>query len=214
MGQRLAPRLAIAFVAKIETPILERVSLMYCRYIDGCFVVCATQEEIDKCFDLINRQSELIKLTREKPSESWLFFLKCRSSLWGATLSQSDIGSPATKIYYNSSLASAHPRQTERGVIRSMFQTATNFSTGEDEKKESVEVAQKITELNGYKCPPHSHRSTRAGSSNVPRKGVPNGKIPFMIPFISDKVSASMRRCLKRSGVEITVGLVDIPPNT
>ncbi|VDO45741.1 unnamed protein product [Haemonchus placei] len=97
MEQRLAPCLAIAFMAKIETLVLERLPMMYCRYIDDCFVVCSTQEEMVKCFDLINRQSEHIKLTESRQRAGSLF-LTCRSSSWGAALSQNGIGSSATKI--------------------------------------------------------------------------------------------------------------------
>ena len=39
MGQRLAPALAIAYMAKIEAPVLGG-PLLYCRYIDDCFIVC------------------------------------------------------------------------------------------------------------------------------------------------------------------------------
>ncbi|EYC46193.1 hypothetical protein Y032_0405g882 [Ancylostoma ceylanicum] len=31
-------------------PASERRPLLYCRYIDDCFVTCATQAEMDKCF--------------------------------------------------------------------------------------------------------------------------------------------------------------------
>ncbi|VDL87654.1 unnamed protein product [Nippostrongylus brasiliensis] len=62
-------------MSKIETPILERKPLLYCRYIDDCFIVCATQEEMDLCFDLLNNQAENIKLTREKPTGRWLPYL-------------------------------------------------------------------------------------------------------------------------------------------
>ena len=75
MGQRLAPTLAIAFMAKVEEPILERAPLLYCRYVDDCCIVCPTQAELDACFDLLNRQSPHIKLTREKPVNNWLPFL-------------------------------------------------------------------------------------------------------------------------------------------
>ncbi|KAK6729103.1 hypothetical protein RB195_006259 [Necator americanus] len=75
MGQRLAPTLAISFMAIIEAPVLELHPLFYSRYIDDCFVICATQAEMDKCFDLLDRQSEHIKLAREKPQSNWLPFL-------------------------------------------------------------------------------------------------------------------------------------------
>ncbi|VDM64183.1 unnamed protein product [Angiostrongylus costaricensis] len=75
MGQRLALSLAIAFISKVEAPMTDLGPPLYCRYIDDCFVLCSTQEEMDKCFKLLNKQSEYIKLTREKPKENWLPFL-------------------------------------------------------------------------------------------------------------------------------------------
>lgn len=39
MGQKLAPVLAVAFMSKVENPLLERMPTLYCRYIDDCFIV-------------------------------------------------------------------------------------------------------------------------------------------------------------------------------
>uniref|UniRef100_A0A0K0DL03 Reverse transcriptase domain-containing protein n=1 Tax=Angiostrongylus cantonensis TaxID=6313 RepID=A0A0K0DL03_ANGCA len=70
MGQRMAPRLAIAFMPKVEAPVTDLGPLLYCGYINDCFVLCSTQEEMDKCFELLNEQSEYIKFTREKPKKN------------------------------------------------------------------------------------------------------------------------------------------------
>uniref|UniRef100_A0A0K0DLY0 Reverse transcriptase domain-containing protein n=1 Tax=Angiostrongylus cantonensis TaxID=6313 RepID=A0A0K0DLY0_ANGCA len=75
MGQRLALSLAIAFVSKLEDPVLGLRPLLYCKYIDDCFIIFSTQEEMDKCFEMLNEQSEYIKFTREKPRKNWLSFL-------------------------------------------------------------------------------------------------------------------------------------------
>lgn len=75
MRQRLAPALAICFMSKIERPVIERLPIMYCRYIDDCCVVTATQSEMDELFNIVNIQSQYIKFTREVPSEGWLPFL-------------------------------------------------------------------------------------------------------------------------------------------
>ncbi|KAK6764270.1 hypothetical protein RB195_024550 [Necator americanus] len=75
MGQRLAPTLAIVFMAKIEKPIIDRKPLLYYRYIDDCCVVCSTQAELDACFNLLNQQCPHIKFTRERPIDNWLAFL-------------------------------------------------------------------------------------------------------------------------------------------
>ncbi|VDO74274.1 unnamed protein product [Heligmosomoides polygyrus] len=50
MGQRLAPVLAVAFMSKVEGPVLERMPAIYCRYVDDCFVICPTQLKKDTCF--------------------------------------------------------------------------------------------------------------------------------------------------------------------
>ncbi|VDM63570.1 unnamed protein product [Angiostrongylus costaricensis] len=70
MGQRLAPSLAIAFMSKVEAPVTDLGPLLYCRYVDDCFVLCSTQEEMDKCFELLNEQTEYIKFIQEKPREN------------------------------------------------------------------------------------------------------------------------------------------------
>ncbi|VDM60818.1 unnamed protein product [Angiostrongylus costaricensis] len=49
--------------------------------IGDCFVICSTQEEMDKCFEFLNEQSEYIKFTREKPKENWLPFLNIQINL-------------------------------------------------------------------------------------------------------------------------------------
>nr|CDJ95495.1 hypothetical protein HCOI_01737000 [Haemonchus contortus] len=61
MGQRLAPVLAIAYMSKIEKPVLDRRPVLYCRYVDDCFVACSTQKEMDKCFELLNSQADNIR---------------------------------------------------------------------------------------------------------------------------------------------------------
>uniref|UniRef100_A0A0K0D9Z4 Reverse transcriptase domain-containing protein n=1 Tax=Angiostrongylus cantonensis TaxID=6313 RepID=A0A0K0D9Z4_ANGCA len=63
-NERLAPSLANAFMSRIEAPVIDLLPLLYCRYIDDCFVIFSTQEEMDKCFELLNEQSEYIKFTR------------------------------------------------------------------------------------------------------------------------------------------------------
>uniref|UniRef100_A0A0K0DGA6 Reverse transcriptase domain-containing protein n=1 Tax=Angiostrongylus cantonensis TaxID=6313 RepID=A0A0K0DGA6_ANGCA len=40
MGRRLAPSLAIAFMSRVEASVLGLRPLLYCRYIDDCFVIC------------------------------------------------------------------------------------------------------------------------------------------------------------------------------
>ncbi|VDL82307.1 unnamed protein product [Nippostrongylus brasiliensis] len=149
MGQRLAPVLAIAFMSKIETPILERKPLLYCRYIDDCFIVCATQEEMDLCFDLLNNQAENIKLTREKPTGRWLPYLNVQVSLARGKFHTRWYRKPSSKniiVHFRS----AHPSQTKKAVVKNMFRTATMVSSNSDLKSESWQLANRIAIENGY----------------------------------------------------------------
>uniref|UniRef100_A0A0K0DA84 Reverse transcriptase domain-containing protein n=1 Tax=Angiostrongylus cantonensis TaxID=6313 RepID=A0A0K0DA84_ANGCA len=72
MGQQLAPSLAIALMSRVKASVLGLQPLLYCRYIDDCYVVFSTQEEMDKCSELLNEQSKYIKFTQEKPKDDWL----------------------------------------------------------------------------------------------------------------------------------------------
>ncbi|VDM62702.1 unnamed protein product [Angiostrongylus costaricensis] len=81
MGQRLAPTHAVAFMSKAEALVIDLKQLLYCRYLDDRFVICSTQEAMDKRFELSNEQSEYIKFTREKPKENWLPFLNVQINL-------------------------------------------------------------------------------------------------------------------------------------
>ncbi|VDL86688.1 unnamed protein product [Nippostrongylus brasiliensis] len=42
VDQKLAPVLAVTFMSKVESPVLQRMRTFYVRYIDDCFVVCPT----------------------------------------------------------------------------------------------------------------------------------------------------------------------------
>ncbi|VDP02472.1 unnamed protein product [Heligmosomoides polygyrus] len=66
MGQRLAPVLAVAFMFKVENPVLERQPTLYYRYIDDCFIISfvnveetVTTSEVDEeSFEEIYRQTK------------------------------------------------------------------------------------------------------------------------------------------------------------
>ncbi|EYB96048.1 hypothetical protein Y032_0154g3010 [Ancylostoma ceylanicum] len=81
MDQRLAPVLAICFMSRIEEPVLARLPIMYCRYIDDCCVVTSTQSEMDEFFRLLNKQSQYIRLARETPRDGWLSYLNTQMEI-------------------------------------------------------------------------------------------------------------------------------------
>ena len=207
MGQRLAPVLAICFMSRIEEPVLARLPIMYCRYVDDCCVVTSTQSEMDECFRLLNEQSQYIRLTRETPRDGWLSYLNTQMKLSNGIMH--------VKWYRNESsknilihARSAHPTAVKRAVLRNMFKTATKVCTSENERCEARKLAVEIASKNGYSTSRCQRRPSRAGiQSRTPR----DNKIPLCIPFISDKVSAALQQCIVRAQLQDDVFLVNIP---
>uniref|UniRef100_A0A0K0D9Z5 Reverse transcriptase domain-containing protein n=1 Tax=Angiostrongylus cantonensis TaxID=6313 RepID=A0A0K0D9Z5_ANGCA len=117
MGQRLAPSLAIAFMSKVEAPVTDLGPLLYYRYIDDCFVLCSTQEKMDKCFKLLNEQTEYIKFTREKPKENWLPFLNVQINLSENGYITNWYRKPSSKKHLGS-LPFLSPLSHEKGACR------------------------------------------------------------------------------------------------
>ncbi|EYB98888.1 hypothetical protein Y032_0127g1402 [Ancylostoma ceylanicum] len=191
MEQRLAPTLAIAFTARIEQPALECRPLLYCRYIDDCFVICATQAEMDKCFHLMNEQSEHIKLTRDKPTNGCLPFLNVQLRITEGVYWTKWYRKPSSKNILVHFL-SAHPTHMKRAVVTNIFRTATKVCSGPAEKEESLVLARQIAASNGYED--YASTSKRRREVLVKnRDPATAGKIPFYLPFISDEVSTAIR---------------------
>ncbi|VDL72529.1 unnamed protein product [Nippostrongylus brasiliensis] len=166
MGQRLAPVLAICFMSRIEEPVLARRPLLYCRYVDDCFVVTSTQSEMDECFRIMNEQSQHIKLTREVPKNGWLPFLN--------TQVKASKGVFDVKWYRKESCknilihaTSAHPMTTKRAIIRSMFRTAVSVCTSDVARQESIRTASVIAKQNGYPIAVVSCRDCYASNTEL-----------------------------------------------
>ncbi|EYC04086.1 hypothetical protein Y032_0090g2409 [Ancylostoma ceylanicum] len=88
-----------------------------------------------------------------------------------------------------------------------MIKTAIGVSSGETEKQESLELASSILRSNGYQAKAKRARTPRVISSTVSR----TNKIPLCLPFISDRISTAIRRCLVRAQLDDDVILVNIP---
>ena len=208
MGQRLAPVLAVCFMSKIEQPVLERLPLMYCRYIDDCCVITSTQSEMDECFKILNEQSQYIKLTREIPRDGWLPYLNTQIHLSGSTAHVKWYRKDASQnILLHAK--SAHPVAMKRAVIRNMFRTVAEICTGDEELLESRNLAKTIVRSNGYSIA--QNRSRRSMRSMNTRQDLLSTKVPLCVPFISDKVTSAIRKCITRAQLENDVILINIP---
>ncbi|EYB87797.1 hypothetical protein Y032_0257g408 [Ancylostoma ceylanicum] len=206
MGQRLAPVLAICFMSRIEQPVLARMPLMYCRYIDDCCIVTSTQSEMDECFEVLNQQSQYIRLTRESPHNGWLPYLNTQVKLSKGIVTIKWYRKETSKnILIHAS--SAHPAAMKRAVIRNMFKTAVEVCTGEVERCESRKIAAQIAISNGYSASQRRFKPHVESSNQFQREH----KLPLFLPFISDKFDAAIRQCLARAQLQNDVLLVSIP---
>ncbi|KAK6729541.1 hypothetical protein RB195_006533 [Necator americanus] len=138
MGQRLAPTLAISLMAKIEAPVLELRPLIHSRYIDDCFVICATQAEMEKCFDLLIRQSEHIKLTKKKPQGNWLPLLSIQVGISNGTYQTKWYRNPSNKNILVHFL-SAHPFHMKKAMINNVSRTARTVCNGPEDPNVTFE---------------------------------------------------------------------------
>ena len=206
MGQRLAPVLAVCFMSRIEEPVLSRNPIMYCRYIDDCCIITSTQSEMDECFEILNRQSQYIRLTREKPHNGWLPYLNIQLMLQNGTVHVKWYRKESSKnIILHAQ--SAHPTAVKRAIIRNMRKTAEQVSNGEVERSESLRLASEIITSNGYTV--RSRLSRRASSRRNVQQG--ENRIPLCLPFISDRVSSAIKRCITQAQLDQDVVLVNIP---
>ncbi|VDL78846.1 unnamed protein product [Nippostrongylus brasiliensis] len=107
--------------------------LLYCSCVDDCFIACATQNEMDLCFELLISQAENIKLTRYIPTGRWLPYLNVQVSIaWGKfhTRRYRKPNSKNIIVYFRS----AQPSQMKRAVVKNMFRTAAVVSSSSDLK--------------------------------------------------------------------------------
>ncbi|EYC20993.1 hypothetical protein Y032_0020g172 [Ancylostoma ceylanicum] len=191
---------------RIEKPVLSRCPLMYCRYIDDCCIVTSTQSEMDECFRILNQQSQYIKLTRETPRDGWLPYLNTQLMLSNGVVRVKWYRKESSKNIIVHA-ASAHPIAVKRAVIRNMLKTATDVCSGEIERQESLEQAFNILHNNGYQTKPRKTRKLRNASFTEER----SNKLLLCLPFVSDRISAAIRKCLIRAQLHDDVVLVNIP---
>ncbi|EYC29815.1 hypothetical protein Y032_0005g2276 [Ancylostoma ceylanicum] len=179
---------------------------MYCRYIDDCCIVTSTQSEMDECFRILNQQSQYIKLTRETPRDGWLAYLNIQLMLSNGVVRVKWYRKESSKNIIVHA-ASAHPTAVKRAVIRNMLKTATDVCSGEIERQGSLKQAFDILHSNGYQTKPRKTRRLLNVSSTVER----SDKLLLWLPFISDRISAAIRKCLIRAQLHDDVVLVNIP---
>ena len=155
---------------------------------------------------ILNHQSQYIRLTRGKPNSGWLPFLNTQLMFMNGRMN--------VKWYRKGSCKniilhaqSAHPTAVKRAVVRNMYKTATEICSGDRERQESLKLACEIMKRNGYPVRPRRSRKPTTGQFRQQNEN----KVPLCLPFISDKVSNAIKKCLKQAQLEDDVVLINIP---
>ncbi|EYC13230.1 hypothetical protein Y032_0044g1047 [Ancylostoma ceylanicum] len=88
-----------------------------------------------------------------------------------------------------------------------MFKTAVQLCTGDDEVKESRKLASDIADATVTDTVFPRHSRSHTVGSDISRQN----KVPLCLPFISDSISAAVRRCIVQAQLQDDVRLVNIP---
>ena len=201
MGNRLAPILAIAFMHSIEKNSLTSSTILYRRYIDDIFVCAPNQLEIKSLFDRLNSTHPQIHFTMETPVDGWLPFLNSQICLCNSNFSIKWYRKPTAKnILIHAK--SAHPPFMKNNVLKQMRESISKICSSDDNKQESIQLANKIAQKNGYDDV--NHRFNTNGCRYI------RGGVSFQFPYVSDRFTAAVQKIVKTSGLPIN--LLTIPP--
>ncbi|KAK6765394.1 hypothetical protein RB195_025353 [Necator americanus] len=100
----------------------------------------------------------------------------------------------------------------KKAALNNMFRTARTVCSGPEERKEPLTLVHEIAVSNGYEIrtpETRRYRSERARQLENPT----TDKIPLYFPYISNEMSAAIRRCLRRADLDSSVSVVEIPAN-
>ena len=187
MGNRLAPLLAVVFMDHIERRALlcsPSAPIMYCRYIDDCFVVAKSEGELRDIFVNLNTWNDRIVFTREDPVNGWLPFLNVQLGVEGNTFVTRWYRKPTSKnILLNEK--SAHPVSAKRSVVKQTFRTATLCSTRTEDKAASMELATRILADNQYSPPFHLPGMPKCRHNR-------DSSVNFIVPYINPQFSKQL----------------------
>ncbi|KAK6751009.1 hypothetical protein RB195_002778 [Necator americanus] len=100
----------------------------------------------------------------------------------------------------------------KKGMLNNMFRKARTVCSGPEERKELLTLAHEIAVSNGYEIrtsETRRYRSERARQLENPT----TDRIPLCFPYISDEMSAAIRRCLSRADLDSSVSVIEVSPN-
>ena len=196
MGNRLAPLLAVLFMDYIESQSLFCNPILYCRYIDDCFVVAHSADQFQMLLDSLNNRDLYITLTSELPNNGWLPFLNVEVGVCNGKFVTRWYRKPSCmNILLNKN--SHHPPGIKNNMVTQTLKTSNELSSS-TYKTYSEELARKVLRINGYSLPYH-HR-------NLPRcTGKSDTSIPLIVPYVNNSFCTEIIEAVNKSKLPIHV---------
>ncbi|EYC18597.1 hypothetical protein Y032_0027g1604 [Ancylostoma ceylanicum] len=148
MGNRIAPLLAVIYLAHIERITLTSGILLYKRYIDDVFVIGSTEVGVETMFEKLNSFDPNVSFTMERPdNDGYLSFLDTKVRITGGRKEHVWHKKEASaNILVHAK--SAHPHFIKANVVRNLIKTKDKLCTAIDSTVETTIV--RILEENGY----------------------------------------------------------------
>ncbi|CAM0512587.1 unnamed protein product [Fasciola hepatica] len=196
IGTPLSPILAHMFLAHLEekaSKILER-SQLYKRYVDHVLVITISLEETTWIMDKLDRLHPNIRFTMEKEIEDTLHFLDIK-------ITRNNDGTMARSVYRKETWTgqclqfdSFVSVEYERGLVRTLFQTARHICTEDMIDNELRQLKESLTR-NAYPdafiekhSKPKLIRQTNCSAEKL--------LVTLCLPFIRDDINCLLKRPL------------------
>jgi hypothetical protein len=204
MGNKISGTLADVFINSIEMRLIPQMSIKFFgRYVDDCLILTNSLSEANNIFRNFNIADDRIKFEIEHPKNN-------KISLLDFTLQMGNNEpkfQPYKKAIRSDIFMNAHtalPTRTKNNIIINEWQRISSMCQTFGEKRIQRNIFMQKLKSNGYVNFPQLPLRNR--HTNNPNNVVNDAKVLYLnIPFISDAVDTSVRRCFKHLKYNIRI---------
>ena len=210
MGNHLAPPLAIVFMDRLESRMLQSAEArpeVYHRYVDDCLMVwCHGEAELRRFVDHCNRQHPSIRFTWESSLNGEpVNFMDMSICILPDYRLQYELYQKSTNSGINLNFESCIPQHIKRSVAAQQFRRASMLSsdpTAEQRSKEKIKV---LLESNNFPPSEVKKAETVSRGPHAKHRKQDQCKIILRLPFCSDGLDRKIRRLVRKSRLPIMV---------
>ena len=211
MGSPLGPTLANIIMGHLEAEFFNKndFPLMYCRYVDDCFLLFHNKNDCDRMFRDFNCLHPSIQFTMEAEDNNKLAFLD--------VLIQRNNNEFLTSIYRKTTFTGEYinfhsycSRRRKTNLIRTLVDRAMKICSSELLQTELDNIST-ILEGNGFpKQLVFNTMQRRMDENKSPKIGPQLDAIPLKLPFLGEKsytmekhIKSSVRQCYNSASARI-----------